>query len=153
MGIISLLLVCCGVSYVFGALGIVFAILSRTAGKKMDPQASIGLGLSIAGSVIGIIVLIVYLVGNFAYIATSIENYGQFYNGGYYDNYEDDFEDYFDNYGNSGNYEDYLEDYFDHYGDDVSWDPGSAAIRQPLETASGNMYCETYFCHSGHNVI
>ena len=153
MGIISLLLVCCGVSYVFGALGIVFAILSRTAGKKMDPQASIGLGLSIAGSVIGIIVLIVYLVGNFAYIATSIENYGQFYNGGYYDNYEDDFEDYFDNYGNSGNYEDYLEDYFDHYGDNVSWDPGSAAIRQPLETASGNICCEPHFCHSGHNVI
>lgn len=105
MGIISLLMVCCGISYVFGALGIIFAILSRTSGRKMDSQASIGLGLSIAGSVIGIIVLVVYLAGNYSYIASSlenIENYQQYY----YDDSMDDFYGY-DDYG------DYFEDYFD----------------------------------------
>lgn len=108
MGIISLLLVCCGLSYVFGALGIIFAILSRTSGQKMDSQASIGMGLSIAGSVIGIIVLVVYLAGNYSYIASSLENfenYQQYYYDGSMDDFygTDDYDDYFD----------YYEDYFD----------------------------------------
>lgn len=141
MGIISLLLVCCGISYVFGALGIVFAILSRTAGKKMDSQASIGLGLSIAGSVIGIIVLIVYFVGNFAFISNTIQNledYPQFYGS---EGYEDYFDDYFDDYGSYGNYGHNghsFDNYFGHYGDDVMWDSGFTEGTQPLGTASAD---------------
>ena len=141
MGIISLLLVCCGISYVFGALGIVFAILSRTAGKKMDSQASIGLGLSIAGSVIGIIVLIVYFVGNFAFISNTIQNledYPQFYGS---EGYEDYFDDYFDDYGSYGNYGHNghsFDNYFGHYGDDMMWDSGFTEGTQPLGTASAD---------------
>lgn len=129
MGIISLLLVCCGISYVFGALGIIFAVLSRTSGRKMDSQASIGLGLSIAGSVIGIIVLVVYLAGNFSYVASSLknfENYQQYYDDGSSDDYEDYFDDYFN--GGYGNYGNGSGNYFNHHGNSQFWDSTSSAF-------------------------
>lgn len=112
MGIISLLLVCCGFSYVFGALGIIFAILSRK-GRRMDSQARFGLGLSIAGSVIGLIVLIVVLVGNSTYISI-MQQYDQYYgNGGYGDGNrhysDDDYDDYYDYFDDFG-LDDYLND-------------------------------------------
>ena len=127
MGIISLLLVCCGVSYVFGALGIIFAVLSRK-GRRMDSQARFGLGLSIAGSVIGLIVLIVVLVGNSAYFFNVMQQYDQYYNNGGYGNGN---HHYYDYYG-SDDYYDYFEDFgLDDYLNDPQWeDYGSLPFGQ-----------------------
>lgn len=63
MGIASLLLACCsGIGgVVLGALGIIFAIISRGK-ERMCTQAKIGLGVSIAGIVLGIIVFVASLL-------------------------------------------------------------------------------------------
>lgn len=113
MGILSLLLTCCGLSYVFGALGIIFALLSRKEGS-MDPQAKIGMGLSITGSVIGIMIIIVALLQDPSYYMDILKEYEQFYNeyenDGDYDNYDD--------YNDYGNYDDYnADDLFDQFKD------------------------------------
>lgn len=49
-GIASIVMVCCGGSTVLGAMGIIFALLSRK--KKMEPQAKAGLLLSASGLVL-----------------------------------------------------------------------------------------------------
>lgn len=63
MGIASLLLACCsGIGgVVLGALGIIFAIISRGK-ERMCTQAKIGLGVSIAGIVLGIIIFVASLL-------------------------------------------------------------------------------------------
>ena len=111
MGILSLLLTCCGLSYVFGALGIIFALLSRKNGP-MDPQAKIGMGLSIAGSVLGIVIIAVALLQDPSYYMTALKEYQQFYNE--YEN-DDDYEDH-DNFEDYGNYDDY-DDFFHQFKD------------------------------------
>ena len=100
-------------SYVFGALGIIFALLSRKEGS-MDPQAKIGMGLSITGSVIGIMIIIVALLQDPSYYMDILKEYEQFYNeyenDGDYDNYDD--------YNDYGNYDDYnADDLFDQFKD------------------------------------
>lgn len=112
MGILSIVLMCCGLSYVFGALGIIFALLSRKDGP-MDSQAKIGLGLSIAGSVIGTVIVIFALASNLPYYTELLEEYRDFYydySNGKYSGF-DDFDD-FD-----------LDDYdFNHFdSDDYNW--------------------------------
>lgn len=59
MGIMSLLFACCtGIGGVFfGALGIVFAILSKKD-EPMATNAKVGLGLSIGGIILGIIIFV-----------------------------------------------------------------------------------------------
>lgn len=95
MGILSLLLVCCGFSFCFGALGILFALLSRT-NKSMDPQARIGLGLSIGGTVIGLALLLTILFGNISYYSDYMEEYEKFYNEYENENFYPGLEDFAD---------------------------------------------------------
>ena len=63
MGILSLVLCCCfGIgSIVLGALGIIFAILSRKE-KPMETMAKVGLGLSIGGVIIGLIIAVFFFI-------------------------------------------------------------------------------------------
>lgn len=79
MGILSIVLICCGFSFFFGALGILFALLSRKE-AAMDPQAKIGLGLSIGGTVMSLVLIIVVLAGNSSYYSDFIKEYQRFYN-------------------------------------------------------------------------
>lgn len=79
MGILSIVMMCCGFSFFFGALGILFALLSRKE-KAMDPQAKIGLGLSIGGTVMSLVLIIVALAGNSSYYSDFIKEYQRFYN-------------------------------------------------------------------------
>lgn len=130
MGILSVVLMCCGLSYVFGALGIIFALLSRKDGP-MDSQAKIGLGLSIAGSVIGTVIVIFAFASNLPYYTELWKEYQDFYydysNGKYsdFDNFDDfdldnyDLDDYDFNDFNSDdhNFGSHHFDTHDHYSD------------------------------------
>ena len=114
MGILSLLLACCsGVGGIMaGALGIIFAILSRK-GQPMESQAKIGMGTSIAGIVFGVVII----AATFVLISTGkvnvqkeLQNELQNELGryGYEFNFDDD-----DDYDDYDDYKDY-----NHYGDD-----------------------------------
>lgn len=61
LGILSILLIFCGGSFISGALGIMFALLSRGAGR-MDTKARAGLGLSIAGMIISLVLFTALLI-------------------------------------------------------------------------------------------
>ena len=66
MGILSLLCCCCGYAGIaFGALGIIFALLSRQE-KPMDTQAKIGLALSCVGVALAVISVLLLLLFNAA---------------------------------------------------------------------------------------
>ncbi len=105
MGILSVVLICCGFSFCFGALGIIFALLSRRNGP-MEPQAKAGLGLSIGGTVIGIALIIFLTIGNSQY-SEILQEYERFYNE-YEDDYFDDgiFENYYENLPFENNFPD-----------------------------------------------
>lgn len=110
MGIVSLVVTCCGGSFIFGALGIIFAMLSRKE-KKLETQAKTGLILSIIGSVAGIALII----ASFVMMQTPeyqdiMEEYQRFYNeyeedGDEYQDFEefdfDDFDEFYFNQGDS----------------------------------------------------
>jgi len=105
MGILSVVLICCGFSFCFGALGIIFALLSRRNGP-MEPQAKAGLRLSIGGTVIGIALIIFLTIGNSQY-SEILQEYKRFYNE-YEDDYFDDgiFENYYENLPFENNFPD-----------------------------------------------
>ena len=66
LGIASIILLCCGGGgFPAGALGIVFALLSRR-NRKMHTQAKVGLGLSIGGITLSILSVILSFVIVFA---------------------------------------------------------------------------------------
>lgn len=65
LGICSIILICCGLSIPLGALGIIFAVLSRGAGK-MDGMSKVGLGLSIGGIATFFVVMIFYFIVMFS---------------------------------------------------------------------------------------
>ncbi|MCH1981028.1 DUF4190 domain-containing protein [Ruminococcus sp. OA3] len=98
LGICSLVLICCGGSFILGALGIIFAILSRGR-TPMNGTAKAGLALSIIGIVLSITVYTFYIVsfvssGEFDNVLRGYEYY--YHNGedDYYDDYDGD--DYLD---------------------------------------------------------
>ncbi len=94
LGIVSVLLCCCGgFGIILGAIGIVLAILSRGR-EPMETSAKVGIGLSIGGIVLSIIVLVM------AFAAIGNNELYDFYQRGY-GNYEDyeDFSHYFDHNG------------------------------------------------------
>lgn len=80
LGIVSLVLLCCGgVGIPVGALGIMFALLSRR-GRHMNTQAKIGFGLSIGGICTSILVLVISFVtfissGQMTHLMEMIPNY------------------------------------------------------------------------------
>lgn len=98
LGICSLVLICCGGSFILGALGIIFAILSRGR-TPMNGTAKAGLALSIIGIVLSITVYTFYIVsfvssGEFDNV---LQGYEYYYHNGeddYYDDYDGD--DYLD---------------------------------------------------------
>lgn len=109
MGICSLVLICCGGSFILGALGIIFALLSRGR-QAMNGTAKAGLSLSAIGIVLSIVVYTFYFV--------SFVSSGEFYDvlRGY---------EYYYDQGN-GEYDqgsDYLDDFLRRYQD--QFDQGS----------------------------
>ena len=71
MGILSLVTCCCYYgTFIFGGLGILFALLSRTE-ERMCSQAKTGLALSIAG-----LVLVFVLWGGLLVLGRSVGNTG-----------------------------------------------------------------------------
>lgn len=92
LGILSVLLCCCGgFGIILGAIGIVLAILSRGR-EPMETSAKAGLGLSIGGIVLGIIVLAMAFA-----IAGNSDLRSDLYRRGYGD--YGDFEHYFEHNG------------------------------------------------------
>ncbi len=92
VGILSLLLCCCGgFGVILGAVGVVLAILSRGR-EPMENTAKIGLGLSIGGIVLGIVVLIMA----FAMVGSD-EFRSEMYRNGY--GTHEDYSHYFDHGG------------------------------------------------------
>ena len=118
LGICSLVFICCGGGVVLGALGIIFALLSRGAGM-MNSQAKGGLGLSIGALALSIIIVPIMLATYAAAIFSSPDFKEQFdrafersYNETYnelYKDYDDAFEQY-ENEFNSKDLEDALGD-------------------------------------------
>lgn len=140
MGILSLILLFSGLSPFFGGLGILFAILSRKGQRALPKQAHIGLGLSIGGFILGILIWIglCLMVLNFmkdpSFREEFLRQYNAYYNGS--DAYGDDNSGFFFDGGDNGdsgnpygNYPDdsndvypddpngYYDDYYDYYGD------------------------------------
>lgn len=99
LGIIAMVLCCCFYfSIPLGALGIIFAILSKGSSRQMSGRAKTGLGLSIASVCLSILLV----VGTIATVGLSsfnqqMRDYMEYYYGDYYDQY-DRYDDYDDDY-------------------------------------------------------
>ena len=106
LGILSLLLVCCGLSLFVGALGLLLALLSRGR-AEMSGSAKACMGLSIAGMILGAVFFVFTLVFSSA--------------AGYYNEYYDEIEDFLEDY-NGGYYSDGVPYYnYGPYGDSNSY--------------------------------
>ena len=77
-GTLSLFFLVSGLSFPVGALGILFALLSRK-GDKMDPQAKLGCILSIIGLCLGIAIFIYAAVTVYQNFPELIQQYQQLY--------------------------------------------------------------------------
>ncbi len=62
MGIISLVSILCCCPFVFSAIGIVLALLSKGAEKSLRPRARTGLFLSIVGLVVSLLLTVATIV-------------------------------------------------------------------------------------------
>lgn len=58
LGLLSVTIGCCGISLPLGALGILFALLVRRKGRRMESTARAGFILSIIGFIMGIFLTI-----------------------------------------------------------------------------------------------
>lgn len=58
LGLVSVTLCFCGLSVPFGALGILFAMLCKRRGQRLEGNSRIGLILSVIGIVLGVIFLL-----------------------------------------------------------------------------------------------
>jgi Predicted glutathione S-transferase len=112
LGICALVFICCGGGIVLGALGIIFALLSRGAGM-MNSQAKVGLGLSIGALALSMIIVPIMLATYAATLFSSSDFKEQFdralersYNETYNEIYKD-YDDAFDQYENK--YDDLFE--------------------------------------------
>ena len=106
LGITSIVFICCG-GFVFGALGIVFAILSRGA-NAMSSQAKVGLGLSIGAFVISLIAVPIMLFSYIAntHFASEFQNrFREEFDRSYNETYDDIWEDFDDEYDFFNQYE------------------------------------------------
>lgn len=101
MGICSIVFICCGGGIILGALGIIFAILSR-GGLAMNTHAKVGLGLSIGGFALSIIMVI------------GLFSYSEFQRG-FSQSFDQYYNDFYNDYDQNWDYN--YEDFFDHYGD------------------------------------
>lgn len=114
LSIVGVLTMCCGGSVILGSLAILLALLSRGT-QPMNGQAKAAVGISIAGVILGIIVMI----SLFAYVLTDPDansiyrDYMQYY----YDELEDEYP-YSDYYGDYYDDDYYDDDYPDYNGDD-----------------------------------
>ena len=79
LGIFSLITCCCGIGgIIFGSAGIIIAILSRGT-HPMEKTAKLGLGFSIAGLILGLVLLVfLFFSSNF------VDDFSYYYN--YYSN-------------------------------------------------------------------
>ena len=77
-GTLSLFFLVSGLSFPVGALGILFALLSRK-GDKMDPQAKLGCILSIIGLCLGIAIFIYAAVTVYQNFPELLQQYQQLY--------------------------------------------------------------------------
>ena len=93
LSIIGLLTMVLGGSIIFGSLAIVLALLSRGAGR-MSGQARAGLGISIAGIIISVVILVslVTLTLNSDTFQDTLKDYVQYYE----DQYSDDSDSFYD---------------------------------------------------------
>jgi predicted membrane protein len=95
-GIASVTLCCTGVlSLPLGALGILFAILSRRLGKSMSPASIAGIVLSCTGIVFGLMTC-----GYLVYMILTDSDYRKAFE----DSYEYYFEEYYDDSSSSIHY-------------------------------------------------
>lgn len=91
LGIAGLATGCCVyTSVICGALAVIFALLSRGGERTMSARAKTGIGLGIAGTVCGILMIVVSF-------ATVIAEYGSFAN--YMDAYMEMYQQILDGYG------------------------------------------------------
>ncbi|MGI6008286.1 MAG: DUF4190 domain-containing protein [Ruminococcus sp.] len=111
MGICCLVLMCCGASFILGALGIIFALLSRGRGR-MSGSAKAGIILSIVGIILSIAIYTFYIVNLVAsgQVQDIIDSYEYYYN---YDS--SDYDDYYDFDGSYDMDEDQLNDLLQQY--------------------------------------
>lgn len=58
LGIVSLFSIMCCCPFVFSAIGIVLALLSKGASETLRPRAKTGLILSVAGMVISVVIIV-----------------------------------------------------------------------------------------------
>lgn len=80
MGILSLLTCCCIYSALpFGALGIIFALLSRGGEQKLDTKGIVGLVLGIAGLLCAILVFVLMFVYTINFYG-GLDGFMQYYN-------------------------------------------------------------------------
>ncbi len=73
MGIISLVSILCCCPFIFSAIGIVLALLSKGAEKTLRPRAKTGLILSVAGLVVSLVLTVVTIAFPFVMYRTNPE--------------------------------------------------------------------------------
>lgn len=101
LGALSIVCSCCGIGgIIFGSLGIIIAVMSKGQ-EPMQTNSKIGLGLSIVGLVLGIILTIVFFaLGSYAGSSEYIQSYEyepEPYEASPYDDYPNDSYDYRNN--------------------------------------------------------
>ena len=111
LGICSLVFICFGGGIVLGALGIIFAIVSRA--PQMNTQAKVGLGLSIGSLSLSLIVLSMLLTepGRSEFIREFNRAYDEYYYDYEYDyHYDDEYDHFWDDHEIEWDFEDRTND-------------------------------------------